>query len=320
MRLLLLAVIICSLVAPLGCATIKGQGAYYLESEQYEAGIKEFGKVLSQNPNDPQANYYLGRFYLAEEEPERALPFLRRAAELAPRRADYCFWLGVGHWAVRDFEAERMSYLRALAADPDYIPARLYLGHNFLDGGRPEMALRQYEKVLGLDPYNPEALYNTGLALNESRRVTEAVDAWKRYLKHYPDGKWALRAVDHLNELGDFSYRNFTIGYRRVPLEEIAFAPGSAKAISRGESSLEVIGSILKINEEIKLEIVAYLKGNSPQAAARAGAVRDWLLKSFPTIHPSRLKARGEGSAETIETGNRAYVLDETVSFVTTKK
>jgi tetratricopeptide (TPR) repeat protein len=306
------------LVGLVGCSSMLGR--YYLASEQYEDGVRHFDREVRAHPDDPAANYYLGRLYLAEEKPERALPFLRRAAELEPRRADYCFWLGVGHWAVRDFEAERTSYLRALAADQDYIPARLYLGHNFLDGGRPEMALRQYEKVLDLDPHNPEALYNAGLALNESRRVTEAVDAWKRYLKYYPDGKWALRAVDHLTELGDFSYRNFTIGYRRVPLEAIAFAPGSNKAISRGESSLEVIGSILKVNEEIKLEIVAYLRGNASQATARAEAVRDWLLKSFPAIHSSRLKARGEGSAETVETGNRAYLLDESVSFVTTKK
>ncbi|MBP1724802.1 MAG: hypothetical protein H6Q51_100 [Deltaproteobacteria bacterium] len=306
------------LVSLVGCSTMLGR--YYLASEQYEDGVRHFDQEVRAHPDDPAANYYLGRFYLAEEKPEQALPFLRRAAELEPRRAEYCFWLGVGHWAVRDFEAERTSYLRALAADPDYIPARLYLGHNFLDGGRPEMALRQYEKVLGLDPYNPEALYNRGLALNESRRVTEAVDAWNGYVKYYPDGKWALRAVDHLNELGDFSYRNFAIGYRRVPLEAIAFAPGSTKAISRGEFSLEVIGSILKINEEIKLEIVAYVRGNAPQATARAGAVRDWLLTSFPTIHSSRLKARGEGNAETIETGNRVYLLDESVSFVTTKK
>jgi tetratricopeptide (TPR) repeat protein len=320
MRLLSLAVIICLLVTLLGCATVKDRGTYYLESEQYEAGIKAFKKVLSQNPKDLEANYYLGRFYLAEDKPERALPFLRRAAEPAPHHAEYCFWLGVGYWAVRDFDAERMSYWRALAVDPNYLPARLYLGNNYLDGGQWKMALRQYDRVLSLDPYNPEALYDRGLALQQAKRVAEEVDAWKRYLKHYPDGRWALRAVDHLNELGDFSYRNFTIGYRRVPLAEVAFASGSAKAISRGKSSLDVIGSILKVNEEIQLEIVAYLKGNSSGATARAGAVRDWLLTSFPTIQPSRLKARGEGSPEKVETGNRTYFLDQSVSFVTTKK
>ena len=91
------------------------------------------------------------------------------------------------------------------------------------------------------------------MALEQLNRPADELLAWKQYLKHYPDGKWALRAVEHLNSLGEFSYRNFIIGYRRVPLQEITFAPESVRLLSASKPSLEVIGSILKVNKEIEL-------------------------------------------------------------------
>jgi tetratricopeptide (TPR) repeat protein len=306
------------LVGLMGCSSMLGR--YYLASEQYEDGVRRFDQEVRAHPDDPAANYYLGRLYLAQENPEQALPFLRRAVELEPDKPDYHFWQGVGCWAVMDFEGERSSYQRALELDPTYIPARLYLGHNLLDSGQWESALTQYQEVLAQDPRNPEALYNQGLALRNLKRFAEEAQAWKEYLKYYPEGRWALQAVDHLNGLGDFSYRNFTIGYRRVTLEQIPFASGSAKLLSTGKPSLQVIGSILAVNQGIDLEIVGYKTNDAVLAAARAAAVRSYLVEQFPAIQPSRLKTRGESRPEAIETEKGVYHLDESTAFITVKK
>lgn len=318
MRFEVLFLIVCVAAALFGCSDITGR--YYLKNEKYEQGVRAFEKVHHDNPNDPAANYYLGRFYLAQEKGQRAIPYLRRAVKLEPDKANYYFWLGVAYWTVMDFAAERKSYLRALALDKNHLPARLYLAHNLLDNGAWKKALSQYDEVLEKDPYNPEALYNKGLALKQLNRPTPEIQAWKEYLKHYPDGKWALRAVDHLNAKGDFSYRNFTIGHRRVPLREIDFAPDSARLLSSGRTSLEVIGSILKINQEIELKIVGYKKGDAALASARAKAVRDYLVKNFVAIQPFRLQYQGRPHSEKIKTSKRVYSRDESISFVTTEK
>jgi tetratricopeptide (TPR) repeat protein len=306
------------LVGLVGCSSMLGR--YYLASEQYEDGVRHFDQEVCAHPDDPAANYYLGRLYLAQENPEQALPFLRRAVELKPDKPDYHFWQGVAYWAVMDFERERSSYQRALELDRSYIPARLYLGHNLLDHGQWEGALAQYQEVLAKDPRNPEALYNKGLVLRNLKRPADEAQAWKEYLKYYPEGRWALRAVDHLNGLGDFSYRNFTIGYRRVTLEQIPFASGSAKLLSTGKPSLQVIGSILAVNQGIDLEIVGYKTNDAVLAAARAAAVRSYLVEQFPAIQPSRLKTRGESRPEAIETEKGVYHLDESTAFITVKK
>jgi tetratricopeptide (TPR) repeat protein len=306
------------LVGLVGCSSMLGR--YYLESEQYEKGVRHFEQEVRAHPDDPAANYYLGRLYLAEENPEQALPFLGRAVELKPDKADYHFWQGVAYWAVMDFDHERSSYQRALELDRTYIPARVYLGHNLLDHGQWEGALAQYQEVLEKDPRNPETLYNRGLALRNLKRPADEAQAWKEYLKYYPEGRWALQAVDHLNGLGDFSYRNFTIGYRSVTLEQIPFAPGSVRPLPAGTASLEVLGSILAINQGIELEIVCHKKNDAALAGARAAAVRAYLLKRFSAVQSSRLKSRGEGRPEAIETETGVYHLDESIAFITIKK
>ena len=301
-----------------GCTSLKGERL--LKNEQYQAGVVTFKSIVQEEPKNPEAQYYLGRFYLALERPEEALPHLKRAVQGDLAKTDYHFWLGVAYWAIRDFDLERKSYFQALAIDPKHVPARLYLAHTFLDSGEWQQALDNYDLLLRREPYNPEALYNRALALTELDRPKEETKAWKQYLGYYPEGKWALRAVDHLNELGDFSYRNFTIGYRRVTLEHISFSPNSAKLLSKGKPSLQVLGTILSINDQVWLEIVCYKNGDSSLAAARATAVRDYLEQAFPGIKLSRLGARGIGSKERIKAGRKVYLLDDSTTFITTKK
>ncbi len=301
-----------------GCMSLKGERL--LKNEKYQDGVATFKSIVQEEPKNPEAHYYLGRFYLAQERPEEALPHLKQAVQGDPTKADYHFWLGVAYWAIRDFDLERKNYLQALAKDPKHVPARLYLAHNFLDSGEWQAALDNYDLLLRREPSNPEALYNKALALMELHRPKEEAKAWKGYLQYYPEGKWASRAVDHLNQLGEFNYRNFTIGYRRVTLEHIPFPPGSAKLLSQGKPSLQVLGTILSINDKIFLEVVCYKSGNPALAAARAKAVRDYILREFPRLKPSRLGARGIGLKERIKAGSKVYLLDDSTTFITTKK
>jgi len=296
------------------------KGERLLKNQQYQDGVATFKSMVQEEPKNPEAHYYLGRFYLALERPEEALPHLKQAVQGDPAKADYAFWLGVAYWAIRDFEGERKSYFQALAKDPKHLPARLYLAHTFLDSGEWQEALNNYDLVFRQDPHNPEALYNRGLALMELDRPKDEARAWKKYLQYYPEGKWALRAVDHLNRLGDFSYRNFTIGYRRVTLEPITFRPGTATLLSQGKPSLQVLGTILSINHEIFLEIACYKSGDPALAAARAKSIRDYLLQEFPRIKPSRLGVRGIGSKERIKAGSKVYLLADSTTFITKRK
>lgn len=301
----------------LGCSTFLG--TYYLEEKKYEKGIQSLERRVAENPSDAEAQYYLGRLYLAQEKPDKALTPLSNAARLSPKDAKTHFWLGVAKWAVGDFEGERQSYLKALALDPSNLPARLYLGHNLLDKGDGKGALSAYEQVLKMDPQNPEALYNRGLALQMLKKSDQAKSAWNAYLQAYSQGRWALRAADSLNALGDFSYRNYMIGYRRVTLRKISFVPDTARLTNEAKVSLDVIGSILTINQNIHLKIMAYVKGNTKLANARADSIKRYLVTNYPNIDQMRLAIKGLGRSAKVSAKGQAYQLSEYVAFKTVK-
>ena len=64
------------------------KGERLLKNEQYQDGVATFKNIVQEEPKNPQAQYYLGRFYLALERPEDALPHLKRAVQGDPAQGD----------------------------------------------------------------------------------------------------------------------------------------------------------------------------------------------------------------------------------------
>lgn len=296
------------------------EGEYYLNQEKYNQGVQKFHEKLKQDSFNADANYYMARYLLALNRPEDAYPFIREAVALDFKNADYHFWLGVCHHGLNRPKEEQKSYLRAIEFNQRHVLAYLYLGHSYLENGQSTEALDAYDKVLVLQKDQSQAMYNRGLALNKLQRFPGEIAAWKDYLEVYPEGGWAIQAVDHLNARGNFDYRNFLIGYRRVPLRKFEFKGSTAILTDTTKSSMDVIGSILRINKKIALKIVGYKKGNKNLAKKRAGSVKDYLITNYPEIDSGRLAIGGMGSAEKAQTGWKIFYLDNSVNLITTKK
>lgn len=308
-------------VALAGCVTKSPysmmMGPYYLEQKEYDKGVQVFSERLKENPQDATAAYFVGRYYLAMEKPKQALPFFDQAVSLDPQDSDYWFWKGVTHWALLEFEEERAAYMKTLALEPNHISANLYLGHNYLDDERWAEALERYDRVIELDKYNPEALYNRGLALLELGKDKEGAAALLRFLEYYPDGSLAMRATERLNLQGDYTYRNFILGQRNVTLRSMAFKPGTNDLVLESKESLYVIAAMMDANEKFKLHVVAYMDGNAAAAKARAAEVKKAILSGNPHLDPNRLLLSWFGTAETIEQEGKTFTLDESVQFIT---
>lgn len=307
-----------------GCAAMGGvgteiQGNYFLTSEDYQGGVQSLTAMVRSNPDDPAAQYYLGRCLLALDKAAEALPHLEGAVRLEPGRAEYHFWQGVAYWGVMDYRQERSSYLRAIDLDKTYLPAHLYLGHNYLDAGLAAEALQEYDVVLSMDPKSPEALHNRAECLRKLGRPQEEIAAWKTYLDLYPDGSLARTAAGHINKQGDFSYRNQLIGVRPVTLEWIKFEPGTGIISSESEPTLRAVGSVLAKNPNIQLEIHSFYKNNLQLAQERGRQVKNFLENQYG-FDPGRLTVRAYGRAERILEGRKIYSLDHSVVFQNRKR
>lgn len=295
----------------------KVQGNYYLDNKKYDQGLRVFQKELEAKPDSAETHYFLGRFLLAMEHPQKALPHLEHATKLSPEEADYHFWLGVAAAADKKLDLERQCYYRALELDPNHVQALTYLGHNRLEKGEYEKALKNYSKAIELQPQNPQALFNRGLILRHMKRTPEEKLAWKQYLYFYPSGPMAQRATANLNTLGNFDYRNHLIGSRTVTLEKIQFEPFSNRIWSRSLTSLDLLGEIMNNNRKVSVHIVIYQKRNKTLAEARAKSIKKYIIRNFPEIEPSRLQVSWFDVPERIRMGKKTFKEDESVHFIT---
>jgi len=228
--------------------------------------------------------------------------------------------LGVCYHGLKRYQEERKSYLKAIEFNNRHGTAYLYLGHIYLENGQWAKALGAYDKVLIIEKDQPQAMYNRGLALNKLHRFSEETEAWKDYLKIYPEGGWAIQAVDHLNARGNFDYRNYFIGYRRVPLKKLTFESPAGILTKTTKSSMDIIGSILSINKKINLTIVGYKNGNKNLAKKWADNIKQYLVTNYPEIDSSRLTVQGIGTSEKIKITWKIFRVDSSINFVTTPK
>lgn len=223
--------------------------------------------ALSEFPGSSEANYLIGRGLLADGQWDEALPFLRRAAVLAADNPEYALWTGIALGKKGDLETEREVYRETVSRYPDYVPARMYLGHNLLESGLAAEALEEYDRVLVLAPDRKTALYNRALAGRELGDRDLATAAWKEYLHRHRTGKWAYRAVANLNALGDYTYRVYQIGHRRAIFnQELLLGPDSD---GRRREIERLAAAFVRASGET-LDLVVFLAGEPIRAENRA--------------------------------------------------
>jgi len=293
-------------------------GEHYLQTRDYSKGEIVFQEEVQKNPQNPSANYYLGRFLLAQEKHREALPYFEKAASLSPGNDEYTFWLGVGYGENGLPVKERQAYQSVLKNDPKHLQSLIYLAHNYLKNKQYGKSLDLYHKALKEWPESPSALYNRALIFKILGRTPEEQKAWAEYLTLYPAGSLAQRAADHLNETGDFSYRNQTLAARKITLTKISFEPFTAKLDSTAHPSLKLVGATAANMGKGTLQVVVYQKNNEKLAREKALSVKKYLQQHFPDLRNGHIMTSWFAVPEEYTINGRKVSDDESVRFFLT--
>jgi tetratricopeptide (TPR) repeat protein len=310
----------CAAVDDLG-STLKYnmQGEYYLYQQDFKQGRDTFKQAVQTDPKSPEAQYYCGRFLLAENEVKKALPYLKQATVLKDDKSEYYFWLGVAYGESGQRTLESKSYLMALDIEPNNIQALTYLGNNRLRAKKYKEALKYYRIALDLSYENPQALYNSAVALKKLGRTKEEKLTLRDYMNTYPSGSFSRLATDRLNRLGDFIYRNHRLGYRTVTLAEITFLPSSGILSETSYLSLDLLGETIANMPKGTLNIVVYSLNNRNLAKKRAISIRNYLTKHFPDLETNkRIRLSWFGTAEKRVVLKKTLRIKESVQFFLT--
>ena len=296
----------------------KFQGNRYLDNKDYRQGELVFRDAVAQDPDAPLANYYLGRFLLAQDKSQQALPYLQKAASLEQSNTDYLFWQGRAQGAVGDLRAERASYLKVLRINAKHVPALTSLGHNQFKQKEYRVAHATYTKVLSLQPNSPSALFNKALIDRIIKHPKDERAGWLAYLKKYPVGDFAAKATGYLNRSGDFSYQNHNIGGQNVSLPRVEFQGLTTTITSTSLRTLNAVGRAAIKEKDRKLQVVVFQQNDKKLAKARAISVRQYLLEKFPALKPERIGVSWFGEPDNTVVQGKTIRNPESVNFFLT--
>lgn len=258
-----------------------------------------------------EANFIAGKRLLEAGLAEEALELLRKAALASPRNPEYAYWEGVCYWAIGEPDKERQSYVRGLAEAPDAVPLLLNLGHNYLSGRLFESALFYYNRVLDIDPEKKEAMYNKGLIFTLKKDRENEKAAWTKFLKHFRGGREAFRALHRLQGLGDYSYRSYQLGWKRVILnQEVLLRGGSQENF---DAEVSVLTDTLLLDPELVVDIVVFSKDDLPAAKEQAKRIKLRMLDKLDGDIGYRIRLSWFGEEETHLSGGKAPNITESI-------
>ncbi|NLX12139.1 MAG: tetratricopeptide repeat protein [Phycisphaerales bacterium] len=218
------AIFALSIGALIGCAPsieeMRVTGIEQFRGRQFVESTATMRHILEQQPNDAEANYYMGLNYRAMAERK----FRDGNVAAAARELDIStmyFTQAIKSWP---------NYMSAIAAKNEALEARgkfeaaltlaeratsnnrgiaehfVYLGDEYRQRGDHDNALRRYKTALGIDPQNAKAFAGMGqLYLLVGERAL-AMDAFRRAYEIDPRETGAADALNQLmSESGTYT-------------------------------------------------------------------------------------------------------------------
>lgn len=126
----------------------------FVEEKRLLDAIKAAQAAVRNAPDDAHVWGYLGDVYLSHGWEIPAIPCYRQASQLAPNAVRWHYLLG--RLNKQHSPGEAVQHLtRALALDPKYVPAHLYLASALRILGRLDEVCHHLERAKQLQPDNP---------------------------------------------------------------------------------------------------------------------------------------------------------------------
>lgn len=132
-------------------------GGYYFRSGKIEQAKNLFKKAIETYPNFIQALSNLGAALNKLGQPEEAIPYLKKTLALNPEFAIAYFNLGNSQFALNRFEEAQKSYERSVEMGIDFLSMHWKLYEIHLGKKDYEIAKRELNIILEMDPENEEA-------------------------------------------------------------------------------------------------------------------------------------------------------------------
>jgi choline-sulfatase len=143
------------------------------ESGQPQQAAKALEQALAKDGNNTVVNRTMGTIFMDQQDPQRAMPFLRKATELSPDSAIDHYNLGMAYFSTGDIESAKTQLEAAVAKSTAENLQSLGNLHYTLAAaysrlGRSDDAKRELRKSIALQPEDYDSNLIMGKLLAES--------------------------------------------------------------------------------------------------------------------------------------------------------
>lgn len=155
------------------------RGRLLTRLRRVDAAILAYRDALAADPNDLRALAALGYLYAGQQRYDLAEPYLLRATELAPERAEFWFNLGYAQDKAGRHAAAIDAFSSAVRFNPRLDRAWYGMGLAHAALGRHREAARCFSEATALQPMNGHAWYALGMAWHHCRepdKVKEVIE------------------------------------------------------------------------------------------------------------------------------------------------
>ena len=237
-------------------------GSLCIELGDEEHGIEILQQILRGDPDNVDANYWLGIAHQQQGELEKAFPYLKKATALAPghvvrryfvleqykeaidilqdvlrdkpENVEAIYWTGIAYEALGDLQKTEYYLREAISLAPEYADALNALGYFYADNGTNlDEAVDLIKKALKKSPKQAGYLDSLGWAYFKQGKLDEALRQLEMALRLMPE---SAEIQDHLGD-----------AYMKKGLKE--------KAIAAWQRAVQLEPNNTAIQEKLKTEV-----------------------------------------------------------------
>ncbi|MFA5090970.1 MAG: tetratricopeptide repeat protein [Candidatus Omnitrophota bacterium] len=172
------------LAAESGLTSTRGKMSY----ASHEALLKS---AIRLSPDADATYVELGRFYIEENQPDKAEAVLRKAVEINPGSSVAYGMLGVSYRMLKRFRQAESALKRAVALKCDNQDAYLELGWLYKEEGRLTEAKDNFTKVIGLNPKNELSYIGLGACYRSEGAMRKGEVCFRKAVELNPRNCWA---------------------------------------------------------------------------------------------------------------------------------
>ena len=154
-------------------------GQVLRDAGQLDAALREFNRVLEDNPRSVDAVIGVGTVQHKQEQITQARETFTRAVTLDGNRYDARYYLGLMQQVLGETGEAIVQYRKALELNPDDAATHRDLATAYLQVGRPDLALPHAQAAVRLEPGSQPAWCNLAATLSLLGRYDEALNSYR---------------------------------------------------------------------------------------------------------------------------------------------